>query len=167
MSFEYTENLTALKDLLIEHNTSTASPDISADCDLRIREDDIHIGDPTLTHIRNDRYPALFIRLSNAQEEFQSLGFTGARGVKKSKTVTYDIFAFYRRDGASANYGDLLQDAYRLARNIEGVIQADPTLDGTAMWANPKNTQFANIPFDGGTWVKAVLVEVEAKYLFQ
>lgn len=167
MPFEYVTNLTALKDLLIAHNTTTASPDLSADCDLRILEDHIHIGDPTLTHIRNDRYPAIFIRLSNAQEEFQSLGTTGARGVKKAKTVTYDIFAFYRRDGASASYGELLQDAYRLARNIEGVIQAAPTLSGTALWANPKNTQFANIPFDGGTWVKAVLVEVETRYMFQ
>lgn len=167
MAFEYVTNLTAIKDLLLEHNTSTASPDLSADCDLRIREDDIHVGDPTLTHIRNDRYPAIFVRLSDAQEDFQSLGTTGARGVKKLKTVTYDIFGFYRRDGATSTYGTLLQDAYRLARNIEGTIQADPTLGGTAMWANPKNTQFANIPFDGGTWVKAVLVEVEAKYLFQ
>lgn len=167
MSFEYVTNLTALKDQLLAYNTSTASPDLSADCDLRIREDDVHVGDPTLTHIRNDRYPTVFVRLSNASEEFQSIGTTGARGVKKAKTVTYDIFGFYRRDGAATSYGDLLQDAYRLARNIEGVIQADPTLGGTAMWANPRSTQFANIPFDGGTWVKAVLVEVEARYLFQ
>jgi hypothetical protein len=167
MMFEYVENLTALKDLLIEHNTSTASPDLSADLDLRVRHDDVHIGDPSLTHIRNDRYPALFVRIADAQEEFQSLGTTGARGVKKAKTVVYDVFAFYRRDGAAAEYGELLQDAYRLARNVEGVIQADPTLGGTAMWANPKNTQFANIPFDGGTWVKSVLIEIEARYLFQ
>lgn len=165
--FEYVEQLVTLKDLLLEHNTCTASPDLSMDMDLRIRKSDIHLGDPTLTHIRNDRYPSIFVRLADAQEEFQSLGTTGARGVKKAKTVTYDIFGFYRKDGASAEYGNLLQDAYRLARNIEGVIQANATLDGSAMWANPKNTQFANIPFDGGTWVKAVLVEVEARYLFQ
>ena len=165
--FEYVDNLTALTDLLAEHNTSTASPDLSQDMDVRIHHDDIHVGDPTLTHIRNDRYPTLFVRLADSQEDFQSIGSTGARGVKKLKVVTYDIFGFYRRDGASAQYGELLKDAYNLARNIEGVIQAEPTLGGNALWANPKNTQFANIPFDGGTWVKAVLIEVEAKYLFQ
>lgn len=165
--FEYVTQMAALRDLLIAHNTSTASPDLSGDLDSRINDKDIMIGDPQITHIRGDRYPFLFVRLSNAQEEFQSLGTTGARGCKKAKTLNVDIFGFYRRDGAADKYGDLLQDMYRLARNIEGVVQADPTLGGTALWANPRNTTFANLPMDGGTWVKAVLVEVEARYLFQ
>lgn len=165
--FEYVTNLTALRDLLVAHNTPTASPDLSYGLDNRINDRDIAVGDPQISHIRGDRYPFIFMRLSNAQEEFQSLGTTGARGCKKAKTLSVDIFGFYKRDGASAQYGDLLQGMYALARNIEGVIQADPTLSGTAMWANPRNTTFANLPMDGGTWVKAVLVEVEARYLFQ
>ena len=134
---------------------------------MRINDKDVMIGDPLITHIRGDRYPFIFMRLSNSQEEFQSLGTTGARGCKKMKTVSVDIFGFYKRDGASAPYGGLLQGMHTLARNIEGVIQANATLGGTAMWANPRTTTFANLPMDGGTWVKAVLVEVEARYLFQ
>lgn len=167
--FEYVDSLTAIKDLLVEHNTSTASPDLSYGLDTRLNDKDVMVGDPQLTHIRGDRYPFIFLRLSTSQEEFQTIGTSGPRGAKKLKTLNIDIYGFYSRAGASSRFSEALEGAYSFARNIEGVIQANPTLGGDVgcLWANPRNTTFANLPMDGGTWVKAALIEVEAKFLFQ
>lgn len=167
MAFDYAANVTTLVDVLKAHNTSTASPDLSGSLSSRIVDANIVASDPDFQIMRGDRYPMLFVRLSDAQEEFAGIGNTGPTGVKKQKVVSYDIFGFYRKQGAGTSREALLDEVYTLARNIEGVLQANTTLRGTAMWCNPRSATFANMPFDDGVWVKTVLVELEAKYFFR
>ena len=84
------------------------------------------------------------------------------------KKVIYDVFAMYMKEGANDSTENLLVDVHNLARNIEGVFQAEFDLSNTALWCNPRTTIFANVPADTeGSWVRTILIELEAMYHFR
>lgn len=95
------------------------------------------------------------------------MGSPGPSGNKKMAEVTYDIFGFYHKDGAYTQHTTVLNEIYRLAGNIEGVFQAEFTLSGTSLFCNPVKTEFFGPFQSNGVWVKGVLVELQAKYLFR
>lgn len=165
MPFDYEANTTAVKNALTSHNTTTASPDLSSGLTRRVQN--IYIDDPEIVSIRQLTYPCVFVRLSNKDEDYASLGATGPTGNKKTATVVYDLIGLYHKDGAHTAHSGVLTEIYRLAENMEGVFQAETTLSTTALWCNPKKTEFIGPFSSDGIWVKAVLVELEARYLFR
>jgi hypothetical protein len=167
--FDYNANLSAVKQALVDYNTTTSSPDLSADLATRVRDENIKIGDPDVEMIRADRMPAIFVRVDGSAEEFASIGGTGPTGNRKEKTVKYSVFAMYGRAGGSERHAAAMTSVADLARNIEAVFQKEFQLSSTALWCNPKTTSITNVPIDanGATWIKTVLVELEAKYFFR
>lgn len=165
MAFEYATNLTAIKNALDQYNTTTASPDLSANLTTRVRN--VYLNDPTVVGMRGDIYPAIFVRVNKKKEDFASLGQTGPTRAMKEAVVNYDIIGFYRKDGAWTQNLTAMVELERMARNIEGVFEAEPTLSATAMWCQPVDTEFYG-PFQTREmWIKAVVVSLEAHYLFR
>lgn len=167
--FDYNAKLEAVVQALTDYNTTTSSPDLSADLANRVKDANIKIGDPDVEMIRTDNMPAIFVRVDKSMESFAAIGATGPGGTSKEKTVTFSIFAMYGRAGGSQRHSDAMTSVADLVRNIEAVFQAEYKLSNTALWCNPKNTTITNVPIDanGSTWIKTALVELEAKYFFR
>lgn len=167
--FDYKTNLDSVVDALKDYNTSTSSPFLSDGLTTRVDKDNIQSGDPSIAMIRTDRVPAIWVRVANSQEEFASIGVTGPSGNRKYKTVTYDIFAMYAREGGHNRHTSALDEIYKLVQNIEAVFQAELRLSNTALWCQTKNTALANVPLDaeGASWIKTAMIELEARYFFR
>lgn len=169
MPFEYSTNLTSVYNVLKAHNTTTASPDLSASLTTRILDENILMTDPEIVMQRGDRLPAIFLRISNKDEEFQGIGKTGNTSdrVRKKGILTYDIIGFYGKEGGHDSHANVMTEIYAMARNIEGVFHKEFDLSGTALWCNPMSTDFFG-PFQiSGSWVKTVFIKVQASYLFR
>lgn len=166
MPFDYEANISAVKNALTNANTTTAVVDLSSGLTTRVIT--IEIDDPEIRSLRNLDYPAVFVRLSNKNEDYETLGGTGPTRNRKKAEVLFDIYGLYHKEGAVTAHKNVLTEIYRLAENIEGVFQQEFTLSGTSLWCNPETTQFSPA-FQGreGTWVKACLVELKARYLFR
>lgn len=166
---DYNAKMDAVVQALLDYNTTTSSPDLSADLANRVRDENIKIGDPDVEMIRADKMPAIFVRLEKSMENFAAIGATGPTGASKEKIVTFSIFAMYGRAGGSQRHVDAMTSVADLVRNIEAVFQAEYKLSNTAMWCNPKKSTITNVPVDanGTTWIKTALVELEAKYFFR
>ena len=167
MPFEYVDNLDAIKNVLNDNNTTTSTVDLSADLTVRVKS--IVTGDPEIERptLRGDLLPQIYVRIANKDEEFGTLGSPGpaAKNSTKEATVLYDIIAFMGKEGWHKAHSDVMEDAYNMARNIEGVFQKEFRASGTAMWVNPVRTDFLG-PFDiDGSVVKVVMVQLEAKYI--
>lgn len=166
MPFDYNTNINAVRQALVDHNTVTASPDLSAGLTHRVKT--IKIFDPEITAQKMSTYPAVYVRLITKDEEYTSLGATGSAGNKKQAEVAYDVMGYYLREGIVKQQEDLLNEIYNLAENVEGVFQAEFRLSNTALWCNPQTTDFSP-PISGGedTWVKSMRVELKAMYHFR
>lgn len=167
MAFDYSSRVDGIVDVLYNHNTVTASPYLSSSLTTAIPKKMVLNDDPVIRGLRNDEYPAVFVRLSDALEEFQGIGPTGLSGAYKRKNLTFDILAFYRREGSSQTNEQLMNESYQLAQNIEAVLRAEYTASGTALWINPKSVNFLGPFNDGTSWVKVVQIEVEGMYHFR
>lgn len=167
--FDYVANLDAVINALKNYNTTTASPDLSGSLTTRLVDGNIQKGDPSISAVRQDRLPAVFVRVSNASENFSAIGATGPTKNRKEKNVVYDIFAMYQKEGANQSYSGVLDSIGKLCQNIEAVFQAEFQLSNTALWCQVRTTTIANVPLDaqGVTWVKTAMLELEAKYFFR
>lgn len=166
MSFDYVANINAVKQVLTDHNTTTASPDLSTGLTTRVKA--VSVFDPESQNIRSSDVPAVYVRLSTKTEEYASLGNTGPAGNKKQAVVMYDVFGMYQREGIYSQEQDVLNEIYKLASNIEGVIQSEMTLSNTALWCNIEETDFSPVAVaDDGIFIKSVKVNISAKYLFR
>lgn len=165
MPFDYEANLTAVTNALSQYNTTTSSPDLSSGLTTRVKN--VFARDPRITPPRNLDLPAVFVMISNKEEDFAGLGATGPTGNRKSAQVTYDIFGVYIKDGATDSHSTLLTETYRFAENIEGVFQAELDLSNTALWCNPQSTNFAPALQNEGSLIKAFLVQLVAQYHFR
>lgn len=167
MSFSYVTNLGKVINALKEHNTTTASPDLSTGLDIRINNDNILKTDPSIEQPRADRFPAIYVLINNKEEIYESLNAPGPTGAFKKAEVNYDIIGIYGKYGGYSPHSELLDDVYTLAGNIEGVFQAEYNLSGTALWCNPVSTEFSTAMDIGEGFVKAVLVRLTAQYMFR
>lgn len=167
--FDYNGNLEAVVQALKDYNTTTASVDLSANLGVRIRDENIKIGDPDVEMLRAGKMPAIFVRLENSVEAFAAIGGTGPTGNSKEKTVIYNVYAMHGRAGGSERHVDAMVGMAEMVRNIEAVFQAEYRLSNTALWCNPRNTAISNVPIDanGATWIKTGVIELEAKYFFR
>ena len=167
MPFDYEANVNAVRNALNTQNTTTANPDLSSGLTTRVQT--VAVDDPNVIGIRWDMLPAVYVRVADAEEEFAGLGSTGplTTNVTKFKTVTYELFGLYGKDGASSTHGSVLTEIYRLAENIEGVFQREFTLSGTALYSQAESSAFGSGIGSDGTRVKGVLVTLRAQYNFR
>lgn len=165
MPFDYEANVGAVYNALVAYNTTTASVDLSSGLTTRVKN--IYKNDPAVVGLRGDIYPAVFVRINRKSEDFAGIGSTGPSGARKQATAEYDVIGFYRKDGAYGTQAQVLVELERLAENIEGVFQAEGTLSGTALWCQAKETSFYGPFANGEVWIKAVVVNLEARYHFR
>jgi len=166
MPFDYNANLTAVLNALKDYNTTTASPDLSSGLNTRVNNDNILGIDPELTSPRADRMPAIYVTISNKEEDAAAIGATGIGKTKKEATVIFDVWGVVGKYGGWEGQSVTLSDVYELAENIEGVFQAEYKLSGTAMFINPVTTEFSPVIELGESFAKIVQVRLEAHYLF-
>jgi hypothetical protein len=167
MAFDYSSKIDGIVDVLRAHNTVTASPFLSSSLTTRVPKEMVVNDDPQSRGLRNDEYPAIFVRLSTAEEDFSGIGPTGASGARKQKTLTFDVLGFYRREGVDQTNEQLVNEVYQLAQNIEGVLREEYTASGTALWIQPRAVDFLGPFNDGTSWVKVVQMRVEGQYHFR
>ena len=165
MPFDYETNVAAIQNVLLAHNTTTASPDLSSGLTTRVRN--VLVDDPEITAIQWDDLPAIYVRVISADEEAASLGPTGPTGVRKTKNATYELVGMYIRDGASGLGRTHLTEVYRLAENLEGVFQAESNLSSTALWCHPASTNFGAFGLGEGSRVKGFVTTLRARYHFR
>lgn len=165
MPYAYKDKVEAVVNALNDANTTTATVDLSSKLTSRVKN--VFMNDPSVVSVRADSYPCIFVRISSKDEEFASLGTTGPSGNLKHAATVFDLIGLYHKEGASSSHSTVLNEIYQLAENIEGVFQEELTLSGTSLFCNPRRTEFFG-PFQSeGVWVKGVLIELEAKYLFR
>lgn len=166
MPFNYVENLQAILNALSDYNTTTATPYLSQSLTTRVVT--ISDDDPAITSMRQDDYPAVFVRIRSASEEAAALGATGPTRASKSKEVVYDIFALYKREGAVGREAAGQRELHQLARNIEGIFQQEYRLSATALFCHPEATDFVG-PVEGknGVMVNGAMITLRAKYHFR
>lgn len=167
MSFNYATKIDGIVDVLYNHATASASPFLSDGLTTPINKELILADDPQSRGLRNDEYPCIFVRLSNAEEDFSGVGPTGLTGAYKQKTVFFDILCFYRREGVNQTNPELLSEIYKLAENVESVLREEFTASGTALWIAPRSTDFLGPFNDGTSWIKVAQMQVEGKYHFR
>lgn len=169
MPFDYSTNLQAIINALKNYNSAGSSPDLSDGLSDRINNDNILASDPDIdwTAKRADRLPAIYVMIARADESGATIGLTGTTGVRKEKRVEYEVFGIFGKSGGYSPHSELLIDVYKLAKNIEGVFQAEVKLSNTALYCNPVSTEFSPAIDVGDGFAKAVLVRLEAKYLFR
>lgn len=165
MPFNYVDNMDAIVNVLTAHNTTTASPYLSEGLSTVVST--IEDRDWEVQQFRNHDAPGVFVRIANKDEDFGSLGDTGPTKNRKMAEVTYQVLGMYKKDGLVQEHADLQRMVYTLARNIEGVFQAEMTLSNTALFCNVVRTDFSGSFQNGGAWLKGVMVELRARYLFR
>lgn len=166
--FDFESRLTNIVNALKDYNSSTSSPDLSAG--LTTRVDDDYIIPTKSSRIRpawrGDKFPAIFVRVPEATVDFTTLGgLSGVTGAKREMIVKYDIVGFMGLEGGHKSFETLETDMRVLAKNISAIFRAENDGSGTALWVAPI---FYNFDFEevDGALIGAVLVELEAKYLF-
>ena len=169
MPFDYTTNLDSIINALKNYNSTGSSPDLSASLTERISNDNIVASDPEVDKgaLRSDRLPAIYVMISRKDESGATIGRTGTINVRKKAVVEYEIFGIYGKAGGWSPHSELLTDVYKLAKNIEGVFQAEVKLSNTALWCNPGSTEFSPAREIGEGFAKCVLVRLTATYLFR
>lgn len=166
--FEYKTNINSVVNALKDYNTCTSTPFLSQSLTTEINNNNIFNRNPEVYELNGRNLPAIFVRIPNSEEDFEGIGPTGSTGAKKRKTVIYDIIGMYPKPSMAKDEDDSLEEIYKLSRNIEAVFQAEYKLSNTALWCNPRSTDFQG-PFglEDGTVLKTVMIELEAQYLFR
>ena len=166
MPFNYVTNLAKVVTLLQDHNTTTATPDLSVNLTRRLNNDNVREGDPETESIKSRELPAVWVRIDSKAEEPASIGQTGPTRTRKFADVNYEIFGLYLREGLHTKDAAHRTEIYNLASNIEGVFQQEFNLDNTALWAHPDTTEFQTFQSEGEA-VKGVLMNLSARHLFR
>lgn len=165
MPFDYENNILAVVNALNGYNTTTSNPDLSSGLTRRVQN--VYRNDPSIVGMRGDIYPCVFVRINRKTEDFAGLGMTGPTRARKEAVANFDVISFYRKDGGHSQHTNVLLEIERLAENIEGVFQAEPTLSGTAMWCQPVTTEFYGPYQNQAMWIKACVINLEARYHFR
>ena len=162
MPFGYQTAATAIVNALTNANTSTAAVNLSGGLSTTVST--IIVNDPEIIAIRKLDFPAVIIRVNRMSTEFTEMGVDSSGYSTRDRTVNYDIFAMYMREGMHTDHSTGVAALYRLAQNIEGVLEREQTLSNTALWCRPVSTQFADLPGQGGVSFKIARIDLEARY---
>jgi hypothetical protein len=168
MAFDFEARLTNIVTALKDNNATGATYDLSAGLTVRVSNDNIipTRSDKVRPTWRGDRFPAIFVRVPQAKQEFLTLGgMSGVQNAKKQMIVTYSIVGFVGLEGAHKGIDVLDTEMRILAKNIGGIIDRENTASGTALWVMPVSYTF-DYEDVGGSLVGSLMVELEGKYLF-
>lgn len=160
MAIDYVAKVNTFVDLLRAHNTTTATPDLSASLTTRVQT--ITVTEPDVSGARHGTYPCVFVELGRAEEEESQIGDFNNR--RKVKTITYNVWGFYKKEGISKNQSQQLTDFYQMASNIEAVIKRESTFSGTALYVGPISTDFTEQRENNV--IKVLRIETAVKYFF-
>ncbi len=160
MGIDYVSKINTLVQLLSEHNTTTATPDLSSSLTTRIQT--ITSAEPDLIGSRHGFYPLVMVELAQASEEETQIGDFSNR--RKIKDVTYNIWAFYKKEGISKNHAQQLTDFYQMASNIESVLKRESSLSGTALLVSPVSTSFTERRENN--LIKVLKIETTVRYFY-
>lgn len=163
MGIDYVDKIGSFVTILQAHNTSTATPDLSASLTTRVQN--IYNDDPAVRGLdRIDRGPAIFVSMNRASEEETQIGDFNNR--RKQKTVVYDVHGVYPKEGISKTHASVLTDFYQLASNLEAVVKRESTFSGSAIHVEVVDTDFkAERPENN--FVKVFRIQVNARYFYQ
>ena len=167
MGFAYITNLNAVINVLKNHNTTTASPDLSANLNVRVDNDNILITDPNIIQPRADRMPSIFVLYASKTEEYSGIGATGFAGHKKQGTGNIQVFGLVGKFGGYEPDETVLKDVYNLASNCEAVFQQEFTLSNTCLYCNPNTTNFNTGLNYGEGFARPFVINLSAEYLFR
>lgn len=160
MAIDYVNKISTFVDLLRAHNTTTASPDLSSSLTTRIQT--ITSAEPDVSGSRHGFFPQIMVELGNANEDETQIGdFTGRR---KIKTINYNVWGFYKKEGMSKNQSQQLTDFYQMASNIETVIKRESTFSGTALHVDVVSTDFTERRENN--LIKVLKIETAVKYFY-
>ncbi len=160
MAIDYVAKINNFIDLLRSHNTTTATPDLSVSLTTRIQT--ITAAEPDVSGSRHGFYPQIMVELGRAEEDETQIGdFAGRR---KIKTILYNVWGFYKKEGISKNQSQQLTDFYQMASNLEAVIKRESSFSGTALHVGPVNTDFSERRENNV--IKVLKIETSVKYFY-
>lgn len=162
MSFDYVARIGNVVNVLVNHNTTTASPDLSASMSTRIQR--IVNDDPNIQGIRGDKTPAFFVSLNTASDEEEQMGANFVNR-KKQKSVSYDIHGIYKKEGFSKEHESHITDFYQMANNLEAVLKAEATLSNTALHVELVDTDFKSDQPEN-SYVKVFKTTLNVRYFY-
>jgi hypothetical protein len=161
MSIDYVGKVQKITDILEEHNTTTASPDLSQSMSSRIKF--VYNDDPNMRGTRNDEMPAVFVTINSASESETQMGDYANR--QKEKEVVYNIYGVYNREGFSQESQEALVEYYRMAQNVEAVIKAESIFSTSAIHIDSVNTEFLTVKPENNQ-VKVFVVNMRVRYFY-
>lgn len=167
MSFDLLTNLNTLVGVLQDYNTTTASPYLSQSLSTKILDENIMAGDPEVLFTPNQELPAIYVRVLSKEASHVAIGPSGPSGHRKECDIVFEIVGLYGREAGYQSPQDTTNEVYKMAQNIEGVLEAEYRLSNTAMWTNPGTATFQG-PFDvSGGHMKTVAIELTTKYQYR
>lgn len=160
MGIDYVNKIATFVDLLKSHNTTTASPDLSASLTTRIQT--ITTAEPDVSGARHGYYPLIMVELARANEEETQIGNFSSR--RKIKDITYNVWGFYKKEGISKNQSQQLTDFYQLASNLESVIKKESDMSGTALHVPSVSADFTERRENNS--IKVLKIETTVRYFY-
>lgn len=167
MTFPYNTVTTAVINVLKNHNTTTATPDLSDGLNVRVDNDNIILADIRLVQPRADRLPLVCVLMESKTEEYSGIGATGYAGHKKQGTAIVQIGVIVGKYGGYEADDTVLTDLYKLASNMEGVFQQEYKLSNTALWCNPASSNFVDVYNYGDGFARPFLINLTTEHLFR
>ena len=167
MSFPYNTLTTAVLNVLKNHNTTTASPDLSAGLNVRVDSDNILLGDIRLIQPRADRLPLICVLVDSKSEEYSGIGATGPSGSKKRATANIQVGVIMGKYGGYEADSTVLADLYKLAANCETAFQAEFTLSNTCLYCNPSSSNFVDVSNYGDGFARPFMINLTTEHLFR
>ena len=167
MSFPYNTVTTAVINVLKNHNTTTATPDLSNGLNVRVTNDNIILGDIRLIQPRADRMPLITVLMDTKTEEYAGIGATGPTRHKKQATSIIQVGVIVGKYGGYEADDVVLRDLYQLAGNAETVFQQEYTLSNTCLWCNPSSSNFIDVNPYGEGFARPFLINLTTEHLFR
>ena len=167
MSFPYNTITTAVINALKNHNTTTASPDLSNGLNVRVNNDNIILGDIRLIQPRADRLPLICVLVDSKTEEYSGIGATGPAGHKKQGTAIIQISVIMGKYGGYEADSTVLTDLYKFAANCETVFQAEYNLSNTCLYCNPASSSFVDVNNYGDGFSRPFMINLTTEHLFR
>ena len=163
--FDYDDKAASILAVFTAANTTTSLTYLGEDLSTTVKT--VAFEDPEAIAIRWNDIPALFIRIRDSENEQATMGDAAAasRG-RHFKTVRYEIFGMYKRDGRAQSSTNLLSRVYDFARNVDATIANNPTMGNSALWAHVRRTDFGDVVVNGDT-IKGFRVDLEARYFYK
>lgn len=160
MGIDYVNKCQTVVDVLRAFNTTTASPDLSSSLTTRIAS--ITVAEPGMVGARRGDFPCVFVNIARANEAETQIGDYAGR--RKEKTITYEIWGFYKKEGLSKTQPANLVDMYQMASNIEAVIKRNGTFSSTALHVGGVDTDFKQ--YEENNLIKAIKIETQVRYFY-